>query len=49
VLTDLCNQDSFNLEFDELKHKCDNIKVTVNEEEAQNVFEATKLQSKFKM
>ena len=49
VLTDLCNHDSFNLEFDDLKHKCDNIKVTVNEEEAQNVFEATKLQSKSKM
>jgi hypothetical protein len=42
VLTDLCNHDSFNLEFDDLKHKCDNIKVTVNEEEAQNVFEVTK-------
>jgi hypothetical protein len=28
MLTDLCNQDSFNLEFDDLKNKCDNIKVT---------------------
>jgi hypothetical protein len=28
MFIDLCNQDSFNLEFDDLKNKCDNIKVT---------------------
>ena len=49
MLTDLCNHDTFNLEFDDLKHKCENIKVIVNEEEAQNVFKATQLQSKSKM